>query len=172
MSAYITLATPMIDQECLLLALRDVGFTQECIEVHGEPVQLVGYEGRQRQQLAHIIVRRKHVGRASNDIGFERTTTGFQAHISGYDHPRYGGSWLKRVHVRYAEHNSAKQERLAKLEDRRLAEIEARRREEERQNLVEAQRKAVREKARKMGYRVKETREGERIRLVLVKRVY
>lgn len=44
--------------------------------------------------------------------------------------------------------------------------------EEERQRLVEAQRKTVHEKAKKLGYQVKESREGETIRLVLVKRTY
>ena len=164
MSAYITLATPMIDQECLVAALVDLGFARKEIEVHAEAVPLVGYRGRARQQLAHVVIRRARVGSGSNDIGFERTDTGFRAHISNYDPPRYGGSWFSKLQARYAEHDRVKQERLA--------EIEARRREEARQQLIEAQRKAVHAKARKMGYRVKETREGERVRLVLVKRVY
>jgi len=41
-----------------------------------------------------------------------------------------------------------------------------------RQKLVEAQQRAITERAKKMGYRVKETREEEKIRLVLIKRVY
>jgi hypothetical protein len=53
-----------------------------------------------------------------------------------------------------------------------LAEAERRRVEEERRKLVEAQRQAIHEKAKKMGYRVQETREGDSLRLVLVKRVY
>jgi hypothetical protein len=38
--------------------------------------------------------------------------------------------------------------------------------------MVEAQRQAIHEKARSMGYRVEETRQGDKVRLVLVKRVY
>lgn len=44
--------------------------------------------------------------------------------------------------------------------------------EAERQKLVEAQRATVQEKAKKLGYQVKETREADTIRLVLVKRTY
>ena len=55
---------------------------------------------------------------------------------------------------------------------RRKAEEEQRRIEEERRQLVEARRQTIHEKAKKMGYRVQESREGDKIRLVLVKRVY
>lgn len=164
MSAYITLATPMTDQECLLEALEELGFGNDKVEVHPEGTALVGYEGRRRQQQAHVVIRRQHVGSASNDIGFEHTSTGFRAHVSGYDHPRFGGGWLSRLASSYQEHHRAKLARLAEQERLRL--------EEERRQLVEAQRQAVHQKAKKMGYRVEETREGDKLRLVLVKRVY
>ena len=54
----------------------------------------------------------------------------------------------------------------------KLAEEERRRVEEERRKLVEAQRQVIHAKARKMGYRVQESHEGETLRLVLVKRIY
>ncbi len=164
MSAYITLMTPMTDQECLLAALADLGFDSSKLEVHAAPVNLVGYTGDRRAQTANIVIRRQHVGMASNDVGFLATATGYQAFVSGYDHPRFGSGWLSQLGNRYQTHWTAKQERLAAEERRRL--------EEERQKLVEAQRKAVHERAKKMGYQVKETREGETIRLVLVKRTY
>jgi exonuclease VII large subunit len=100
----------------------------------------------------------------SNDIGFVRTPTGFSAVISDYDGGRYGETWLRQLNARYEDHLARKQERLAEEERRRA--------EEERKRLVEAQRQAVHERARKLGYRVEETREGDRLRLVLVKRVY
>lgn len=164
MSAYITLMTPMTDQECLLAALADLGFDHTKVEVHAEPVNLVGYGGDRRVQAANIVIRRQHVGMASNDVGFLATATGFKAFVSGYDHPRFGSGWLSQLGTRYQSHWTAKEERLAAEERRRL--------EEERLILVEAQRKAVHERAKKMGYQVKETREGEIIRLVLVKRTY
>ena len=39
-------------------------------EVHIEPQHLQGYQGDNRAQKAHIIVRRKYVGGSSNDLGF------------------------------------------------------------------------------------------------------
>lgn len=164
MSAYITLMTPMTDQECLVAALADVGFDQTKVEVHASPVQLVGYQGDRREQKAHIVIRRQHVGGASNDVGFLGSPTGYQALVSGYDHPRFGSGWLSQLSTRYEVHATAKQERIAAEERRRL--------EEERHRLVAAQRAAVQEKAKKLGYQVKETIEGEKIRLVLVKRIY
>lgn len=164
MSAYLTLMTPMTDRECLLAALADLGFKQTQIEVNEEPVRLVGYAGDRREQIAHIVLRREHIGASSNDVGFLATSTGYQALVSGYDHPRFGTQWLSQLHRHYQTHFQAKQERLAAAERRRM--------DEERQRLVEAQRQAVHEKAKKMGYQVKETREGDKIRLVLIKRTY
>lgn len=164
MSAYISLPTPMVDEECLVAALADVGFDRSKIEIHEDPVALVGYEGDRRTQRASIVIRRQHIGSASNDVGFLATPTGYQAFVSGYDHPRFGPRWLSELHQRYQARWTAKEAALAAEERRRV--------EEERQRLVEAQRLAVHEKARKLGYRVEETREGDSIRLVLVKRTY
>lgn len=177
MSAFITLATPMIDQECLVQALVDLGFDENKIELHAEPVELIGFDGAGRGRSGHVVIRRWHVGSASNDIGFERTPTGFRAYVSDFDQKNYGRSWMRRLHERYLHHDETKRERLeraaaAEIEERRLAEIEERRRENERLRLVEAQRQAVHEKARALGYRVNETRQGDTIRLVLVKRAY
>jgi len=164
MSAYITLATPMTERQSLLDALADLGFTADEVEVHDEPTALVGYEGARRGQKAHIVIRKRHVGRSSNDIGFLATPTGYRAFISDYDQSRYGQAWLAKLANRYQHHHNAMMERMA--------EEERRRKEEERRALVEAQRQEISEKARKMGYQVQETREGDKIRLVLLRRTY
>lgn len=164
MSAYITLMTPMTDEECLLAALADLGFHRSEVEVHATPVALVGYRGDQRTQTANIVIRRQHVGSASNDLGFLASTTGYQALVSDYDHPRFGRGWLAQLDACYQTHWNAKRERLA-AEERHRVDVE-------RQRVVEAQRTAIHERARKLGYQVKETREGETIRLALLKRAY
>ena len=164
MSAYITLPTPMTDEQCLLDALADLGFERSQVEVHATAAQLVGYWGDRREQLANVVIRRQHIGSASNDVGFRGSATGYQALISDYDRTRFGEVWLNELHARYQVHSAAKLERLAVEERRRL--------EEERKQLVEAQRVAVHEKAKKLGYQVKETREGDKLRMVLVKRIY
>ena len=119
--------------------------------------------GWQQGRHANIVLPKEHTNDAYNDIGFLRGPTGFTAILSN-DYARFGSEWLSRVGARYQVHWTAKQERLAAEERRRL--------EEERHRVVEAQRQAVHERAKKMGYQVKESREGETIRLVLVKRVY
>jgi len=164
MSAYLTLLTPMTDQESLVAALVDLGFEVTQIEIHDTPVQLVGYQGDRRVQTANIVIRRQHVGTASNDVGFLATATGYQVFVSGYDHPRFGEGWITQLSQRYQVHHDAKMERLAATERLRL--------EEARKKLVEAQRQAVHERATKMGYRVEEKREGDTLRLVLLKRTY
>ncbi len=164
MSAYLKLLTPMTDQECLLAALADLGFDATKVEVHTTPVKLVGFEGDRRSQVAHIVIGRQHVGGASNDVGFLASPTGFQLLVSDFDRARFGTDWLAKLNGRYEAHRSAKLELLAAEERRRIM--------EERQRLVEAQRLAVHERAKKLGYQVKESREGGTIRLVLVKRTY
>lgn len=164
MSAYLSLATPMTDAECLLLALGDVGFRRDVIQIHDQPVPLRGYGGSIRAQRAEIVIPREHIGSASNDIGFERTPTGYRAHVSDYDRRRHDQHWLARLQTRYEVHQRDKQARLAEAERQRLA--------EERRRVVESQRDAIHEQARKLGYRVEETRAGDSVRLVLVKRVY
>lgn len=164
MSAYMTLMTPMTDRACLLAALADLGFDASKVEVHEEPVHLRGFMGEARAQVADVVIRRQHVGGSSNDVGFVRTSTGYQAVVSSYDQGRYGERWLNALHGRYLVHLRAQEERAAAEERRRL--------EEARQKLVEAQRQAVHARAKKMGYRVQEKREGEVIRMVLVRRSY
>lgn len=164
MSAYLTMMTPMTDQECLLVALEELGFSSQKVEIHAKPTQLVGYTNDRRSQTANIVIRRKHLSSASNDLGFLASETGYRAIISDYDQARYGPSWLAELQSRYKGHAEAKEARLAAEERRRL--------EEERRRLVEAQRRSVLERAKKMGYQVKESSEGGVVRLVLVKRTY
>ncbi len=177
MSAYITLQTPMTDEGCLLLALADLGFTDDKVEVHKESVALEGYMGRKRPQRVHILIRRAFIGPSSNDVGFELTSTGYRAHISSYDRSRLGGWWLSSLRTSYNKHYAAKKARLAaarrqEAEERQRALEEQQRMEEARRALVAAQRETIRAKAKKMGYRVKETKVGKKLRLVLVKRTY
>lgn len=107
LSHYTTLTTRLTDAAALVAALSDVGFAD--VEVHETAQPLYGYEGDVRPQRAHVIVRRRHVGGASNDIGFERRPDGhFTAVISDYDRSLHDEAWLKRVTARHAYHVTAK----------------------------------------------------------------
>jgi hypothetical protein len=83
MSEYVIIATAFTDASHLVEALVDLGFPRDTIEVHKRPVTLYGYRGDARAELAEIVVRQKHVGRGSNDLGFARQPDGtFRAIIS------------------------------------------------------------------------------------------
>lgn len=106
MSHYATVQTVFRDQAALIKALEDLGFKGK-IEVHAEAQNLYGYQGDMRDQKAHIILRRKHVGSASNDIGFVREADGsFRALISEFDgrEGAYDKPWVGKLSQRYAYH--------------------------------------------------------------------
>lgn len=85
MSEYVVCDTEFKDKKVLIEALEEMGYKGK-IEEFEDPTALVGYHGDQRAQKAHIVIRRKHVGSASNDIGFERTEAGtYKAWVSDYD---------------------------------------------------------------------------------------
>jgi hypothetical protein len=103
MSHYTSIKTRIQDRGALVKALADVGFTS--VEIHEAPQHLVGYMGDKRLQTADIIIRKRYVGAASNDIGFHRCEDGsYEAIISDYDRTKYSPVWLQRLTQRYAYH--------------------------------------------------------------------
>jgi hypothetical protein len=84
-------------EEWLVAALAAMGYRE--VERGGD-LTLIGYDGKPRvgadgaTLTAHIVVRRRHVGHASNDLGFKRTARGFVPIVSDYDHRHH----LPRVH--------------------------------------------------------------------------
>ena len=59
--------TEFKDKEELVRSLEELNYHPE---VHIEPQHLHGYQGDERAQKAHIIIRKKYVGSSSNDVGF------------------------------------------------------------------------------------------------------
>ncbi len=103
MSAYTTVQTQLVSAEHLKAALMDLGF--QSVELHQNPQNLEGFQGDQRAQKAEVIIRRKHLGMASNDLGFKRLANGrFEAVISDFDRPTYNLAWLQKLTQRYAYH--------------------------------------------------------------------
>jgi hypothetical protein len=96
MSHFTRVHTSLRDAGLLIAALAELGYRD--VEVHDQPQVLYGYLGDERQQRAEIIIRRKHVGGASNDIGFACQPDGtFEAIISEFDRGKHGGRWLARL---------------------------------------------------------------------------
>lgn len=106
--------TKFKDSECLVQALEDVGLKN--VEVHDDAQPLFGIGGDYRlasnwdahtrdpelAQKAHVIVRKKDLRSAANDLGFERMEDGaFRCIVSGYDRSWNNEAWLAKVTQRY-----------------------------------------------------------------------
>lgn len=102
MSKYGVLDTQIKEQKHLIAALEEMGYR---VEVHPEGAALFGYEGRERPEKANIIIRRRQLDSASNDIGFARIADGrYVARLSEYDQQiGFNQKWLNRVHQVYKE---------------------------------------------------------------------
>ena len=90
MSHFTVVEIEATDASCLIEALEALGYEGK-IEVDDRPVILIGYDGRPRlldgqEVRAEIVIRRRHLWEAANDIGFARQPDGrYVAYISEYD---------------------------------------------------------------------------------------
>ena len=84
MSKYEIYTDICVDEATLLAALAELGFGPERLE-QGTDLPLFGYAGDQRPETADMVIRRRHLGAASNDIGFQRTERGLVPVVSEYD---------------------------------------------------------------------------------------
>ncbi len=102
MSKYEELRTVLSEERFLVEALRDLGYSPE---VAREGTSLYGYLGDERPEKAHIVIRRRQLDSASNDIGFARDANGvYRALISEYDGGiGFNDAWLGRVAQTYKE---------------------------------------------------------------------
>jgi hypothetical protein len=99
MSHFTCVATKIVDQEELVAALQDMGYSPEV----GLDIQLYGYKGDLRPETANIVVRRGELSSASNDLGFARVDDGtYSAIISAYDTHRFP-NLVKKITQHYAE---------------------------------------------------------------------
>jgi transcription termination factor Rho len=118
MSHFTKLKTQIKDKQALLLALNEMGFTKEQIELYDKPVKLEGYEANGgADHRAEIIVRKKHLANAYNDIGFRRQADGsYEAALSDMEMSNrsaarnaitkgltcFGKDWMQKLNQRYA----------------------------------------------------------------------
>jgi len=83
MSKYIDCEMNIQNQDALIAALHEMGY--KTIEV-GHNISLYGYHGDRRAETADVVIRRKYVRVAANDIGFRKQEDGtFKAIVSQYD---------------------------------------------------------------------------------------
>jgi hypothetical protein len=101
MSQFVKIRTLIREKSILAESLKQMSFPE--VEVYEEPHHLFGFQGDQRADTAEVIVRRKFVGRLSNDIGFKLQESGeYQAIISEYDRRKYSPAWLQNLSQRYS----------------------------------------------------------------------
>lgn len=102
MSKYEEMRTVLSHEGYLVEALKQMGYAPE---VCTEGTALFGYMGDERPERAHIVIRRRQLDSASNDIGFRRDENGvYQAIISGYDRSiGFNEAWLGRIAQTYKE---------------------------------------------------------------------
>ena len=116
MSEYMVCETEMSDMEVIMETLAELGFPAGKVVVHDRAVALEGYGGDQRAQKAHVVIKRAHVGSASNDIGFEKQANGsYKAWVSAYDQRRGLGreimsGRMKRLYTKNATMRVAKRQ--------------------------------------------------------------
>lgn len=123
MSAYHEYETTMQNQDCLVDALKDMGYDPQ---VHETAAALTGYQGDKRKQTAEIIIPRSQVGGASNDVGYKRQPDGtFKAIVSDYDGGyHFNKDKQKQVLQNYTKHKHLQSARKVgakvKSEERKL----------------------------------------------------
>ncbi len=102
MSKYLTFSDVVFpNRQLLLAALAALGYGE--VE-EGEALPLLGYRGDRRAETAEIVVRRRHIGEASNDLGFARTPAGYIPIISEYDgRTLHAGRFLPALRAAYSE---------------------------------------------------------------------
>jgi len=107
MSHYTRVKTQLKNTAALLQALADLGFGPAKIKHDTTGKQhLEGYEGKLRGQTAEVIIPRKYVQHAANDIGFQKQEDGtYEAIISQFDSNKYGKEWQGKLTQRYAYNN-------------------------------------------------------------------
>lgn len=82
MSHFSKIQVKFKDQSCLVEALQRFGFYPQ---IHDKPVQLHGYQGDRRSEVAHIVVPKNQISGLSNDLGFYWNGTDYECIISEFD---------------------------------------------------------------------------------------
>ncbi|MGI8424153.1 MAG: DUF1257 domain-containing protein [Chloroflexota bacterium] len=102
MSKYLEFSDACLkDRRLLLAALTALGYAD--VE-EGEALALNGYQGDVRPETAEIVIRRRHIGSASNDLGFKRTAAGYVPLVSEFDqHTLHAGQFLVKLRTAYSE---------------------------------------------------------------------
>jgi len=64
------MSVKFMDADALKTALVALGYPPEQVQVHAQPVKLRDYMNRLTENLAHVVIDRKYIGTAHNDMGW------------------------------------------------------------------------------------------------------
>ena len=125
MSEYAICKTKIKDKQALIEALAEMGFGKEKLEIPESPQHLYGYHSDKRPEKADVIIRRKHIGGSSNDVGFRKEADGtYSPIISEYDGRSMGfnAGWVKKLNDTYLEKLCIRQARQKGFEVKKRVE--------------------------------------------------
>ena len=108
-SEYTIVNVEYTDPDCIKSALKELKYE---FEEHEEASHLYGYSGDKRKEKANIIIRKKNVGSAANDVGFRKKANGqYELIISEYDrsgNKNQSVNFMEKMIQLYAKHISLK----------------------------------------------------------------
>jgi hypothetical protein len=111
------------DESTLRHALADVCQARRIEFETGEGLALYGFEGDRRRETAELVIRRRHLGRLTNDLGFHRRPDStFEVIISDFDSRHTAAEVVREVKQRYAR---LQVEKLARARGYRIEEVPA-----------------------------------------------
>ena len=167
MSALVTVAAPMLHRELILQAAEEVGADLTLDENREGILAIAGHRMPARLTRGGLQITTSRTEGVADRVRRKLAKVERVYHRLEHEKRERDARLLREAESGRRHAASAK----ARAADR--AELRAARaREEARQAAVEARRAAVVEKARRMGYQVKEERVGDTVRLQLVRRAY
>ena len=114
MSEYHQVEVDFQDEECLVEAIKELNANYKP-EIHKEAVNLFGYHGDRRQEKAHIVIPRKQISSASNDVGFLKNAKGgYEMIVSAYDKGIFTPAQINKLKQLYAKNTIVKHTKKSK----------------------------------------------------------
>ena len=116
MSKYLVYDTEYEYWDCVIEALVEMGYPRKVMLFsETEKQSLYGHQGDIRSQKANLVIPRRHVGRAANDLGFEMVNGKIIMHLSEYDKSntftRYKQNKLKALYKKHTILKAAKKQK-------------------------------------------------------------
>ena len=123
MSKYRRIETEFRDESTLRQALADVCQARGIQFETGKALALYGFASDRRPETAEFVIRRRYLGKLTNDLGFHRRPDGtFEVIISDYDSRYTAAVIVREVKQRYAR---LQVEKLARARGYRVEEVPA-----------------------------------------------